>query len=201
MRRDDSNKKSIVVVLSVLVGLIIVLLIAILVVINVVNTSRNADTSLMSPEEYEQMLISATEDCTGLKGLYGGGAVPKEVAIEAYNRKMIESGDNNEYKVSLTLCFVQYTRYHGATFEEVLTMLKAIEPYLTTDNNWIDYYNRLVVYYVEEDDWDNVVYYANLRDELMQAEWPDEDYTEEDTYEYDEYDYSDEYEDYEMEKE
>lgn len=194
--QKDNNKK-IIVVLSVLVGLIVVLLMAILIVTNIVNTYRS--TTEIDYEEYEQKVASSTEDCEALKGLYSSGAVPREVAEETYDRMMTEAGDDNVYKVNLTLCYVQHIRYHGATFDEVLAILKAVEPYLPTDGDRIDYYDRLSVYYLEEDDWDNAVYYANLRDKLMHAEWPDEDDEdgdgEEGMYGYDDYDYyDDEYE-------
>ncbi|MBO4276469.1 hypothetical protein J5868_02095 [Candidatus Saccharibacteria bacterium] len=188
---DESKGKKnrgLIIALSVLVGLIAVLVVAI-VVVNV-NTNRNAG---MNYEEYEQKVASSTTDCVGLKGIYNGS---EELAMEAYNRKMAEAGEDDVYKVNLTLCFVQYIRYHGSTSDEVLALLKAIEPNLSTDSDRIDYYNQLSVYYIEEDDWDNAAYYANLRDELMQVEWPDDEDSEEsdedDGYWYDEYD--DEYE-------
>ena len=87
-----------------------------------------------------------------------------------------EAGDDSVYRVNLALCYVQHIRYHGATFEEVLTRLKEIEPYLSTDGDWVDYYDRLVVYYIEEDDWDKVHYYAGLRDKLIQIEGDDSEW-------------------------
>lgn len=171
---DESKGKKnrgLIIALSVLVGLIAVLVVAI-VVVNV-NTHRNVE---MNYEEYEQRLTSATEDCAMLRSLYSSGAVSKEVAEETYDKKMAEAGDDSVYRVNLAFCYVQHIRYHGATFEEVLTRLKEIEPYLSTDGDWIDYYDRLVVYYIEEDDWDKVHYYASLRDELIQIEGDDSEW-------------------------
>ncbi|MBO4276175.1 hypothetical protein J5868_00480 [Candidatus Saccharibacteria bacterium] len=170
---NASNRK-LIVLLSVLTGFAIALIATILVVTSSVNVSRNTER-----EEYERIITLSTEDCEKLKSMYSGGLLPKEVAEEAYDGMMAEAGNDNIYKVNLTLCYVQHIRYHGATFDEVLALLKALEPYLSTDDDWIDYYDRLVVYYVEEDDWDKVSYYADLRDDLMRIEdddsgWGDE---------------------------
>lgn len=165
-KNEGADNKRLVLILVVLALLVVVLVVGVVVVNNIPRTSINY-------EEYEQEVTSATEDCEELKSLYSSGVAPKEVAEEAYDKLMAESGDDNVYKVNLALCYVQHIRYHGATFDEVLALLKAIEPYLSTDGDWVDYYDRLVVYYIEEDDWDKARYYAGLRDELVQIDGDD----------------------------
>ena len=130
---NASNRK-LIVLLSVLTGFAIALIATILVVTSSVNVSRNTER-----EEYERIITLSTEDCEKLKSMYSGGLLPKEVAEEAYDGMMAEAGNDNIYKVNLTLCYVQHIRYHGATFDEVLALLKALEPYLSTDDDWIDY--------------------------------------------------------------
>lgn len=160
-KKVPSNNK-IVALIVFLVLAILVLLIGI-VIVNNLNNKKNREES---ESQRLEMVNSANDDCNAIIDLYDGGAVDMEWTDKVYEEKMAQQ-DDNSYKVYLTICYADEVHSRGVSLAKTVEMLKKVEPLLVYDVDYIEYYNRFVVYYVEEEDWDMARYYASLRNEYI----------------------------------
>lgn len=158
----SNNNKKIILILVVLVLLVVALVVGVIVA-NVMQ--RNDDIDFYELTEREKMINLANEDCNSIQDIYDSGAITMTRADAMYEKKM--EGYDDNYKIYLTICYVDNMRYYRDDFDETINLLKQVEPLLTEDYDFIEYYDRLVVYYVEKDDQNMVDYYASKRDSYM----------------------------------
>ncbi len=161
---EGAENKKLIIILSVLVGIIAVLVVAILVVHNM-TSPKNPPTPEQWDEQYE-MESTAFADCEDINNAFSGGAMSEDEAEQTY-KDLYNKYENNFYKVRLTLCYTDYMYNKDHNLEKAVARLDKIEPLIEDENDFIDYYDRLIVYYVEADDWDKVRHYASLRDALF----------------------------------
>jgi len=161
---DGVQNKKLIILLSVLVGLIAILVVAILVVHNVILSNKK-----LTPEQWDEkyeMESLALSDCEDINQAFNGGMITNEEAGQYYE-EMYEKTDSNFYKVRLTLCYADYMYNKNHDLDGTVKMLERIEPLIEDTDDYVDYYDRLIVYYVEADDWDKVMHYAELRDAMF----------------------------------
>ena len=161
---DNTSNKKLIILLSVLAGIIAVLVITILVVHNMLRTTKQLTTEQW--EEGYEMESTAMDDCEDISSAFSSGMITKEEA-EQYYKEMYDGSDSSFYKVRLTLCYTDNMYNKNKDLNEAVTRLSVIEPLIENTDDYIDYYDRLIVYYVEADDWDKVYHYAELRDALL----------------------------------
>ena len=165
-RGNETNKgnKKLVVLLSVLAGIVAVLVIAILVVHNLLGTTKQL--TLEQWDEKYEMESMAYLDCDDLSNAYNSGMMTED-EVERQYQEFYEKTDSNFYKVRLTLCYADYMYNKNHNLDETVAKLTKIEPLIEDTDDYVDYYDRLIVYYVDADDWDKVYHYAELRNVLF----------------------------------
>lgn len=161
---ENTSNKKLIILSSVLAGIVTVLVITILVIHNMLRTTRQL-TSEQWDEKYEMESV-AYIDCDDLSNAYNSGIMTEDETERQY-QEMYEKAVSNFYKVRLTLCYADYMYNKNHNLDETIAKLTKIEPLIEDDNDYIDYYDRLIVYYVDADDWDKVYHYAELRDVLF----------------------------------